>query len=178
MKYIYENKINNAIVIEDDAVIDFSRLNELDDVKGFAYIGGRFQSPILKNDNVFQKEFNKEIFSTKKIHTINPEEFIIIGAHGLYFEQVAHNEARVRIGHVKQVLAIRFGWIETVCVHHAWRAISEGDFQIAIVFDLRLEAIFEAKRWRHEAPAATLSDGVSIQDQFLERFVEFQGTRD
>jgi GR25 family glycosyltransferase involved in LPS biosynthesis len=86
MKYIYENKINNAIVIEDDAVIDFSRLNELDDVKGFCYIGGRFQSPILKNDNVFQKEFNKEKFLTQKLNTINPEEFIIIGAHGLYFE--------------------------------------------------------------------------------------------
>jgi len=86
MEYIFENKINNAIVIEDDAVIDFSRLNELDDVKGFAYIGGRFQSPILKNDNVFQKEFNKEKFLTQKLNTINPEEYIIIGAHGLYFE--------------------------------------------------------------------------------------------
>ena len=86
MKHIIENKLNNVIVIEDDAVIDFSRLDELDDVKGFCYIGGRFQAPILKNDRLFQKEFNKEKFLTKKIHTINPEEFIIIGAHGLYFE--------------------------------------------------------------------------------------------
>lgn len=87
MKYIYENKINNVIVIEDDALIDFSRLNELDDVKGFCYVGGRFQSPILKNDKVFQKEFNKEIFLTQKLNTINPEEFIITGGHGYYFEK-------------------------------------------------------------------------------------------
>ena len=86
MKYIYENKLNNCIVIEDDALIDFNRLDELKDVKGFSYIGGRFQAPILKNDNLFQKEFNKEIFSTQKLNKINPNEFIIIGAHGYYFE--------------------------------------------------------------------------------------------
>jgi GR25 family glycosyltransferase involved in LPS biosynthesis len=85
MKYIYENKVNNAIVIEDDAIIDFSRLSELDDVKGFCYIGGRLQATILKNDKVFQKEFNKDTFSTQKINKINPYEFIITGAHGLYF---------------------------------------------------------------------------------------------
>ena len=87
MKHIYENKINNAIVIEDDALIDFSRLKELDDIKGFAYIGGRFQSPILTKDRVFQKEFNKEIFSTQKLNIINPEEFIITAGHGYYFEK-------------------------------------------------------------------------------------------
>ena len=86
MKYIFENKINNVIVIEDDALIDFNRLHELDDVKGFCYVGGRFQSPILKYDNVFQKEFNKEIFLTQKLNKINPEEYIITGGHGYYFE--------------------------------------------------------------------------------------------
>ena len=86
MKYIYENQINNCIVIEDDALIDFDRLDELKDIKGFCYIGGRLQAPILKNDKVFQKEFNKEIFSTQKLNKINPQEFVIVGAHGLYFE--------------------------------------------------------------------------------------------
>ena len=86
MKYIYENKINNAIVIEDDALIDFSRLDELDDIKGFCYIGGRFQSPILTKDRLFQKEFNKEIFLTQKLNIIIPQEFIITAGHGYYFE--------------------------------------------------------------------------------------------
>ena len=86
MKHIYENKINNCIVIEDDALIDFNRLEELKEIKGFSYIGGRFQATILKNDNVFQKQFNKETYLTQKINKINPEEFIIIGCHGYYFE--------------------------------------------------------------------------------------------
>lgn len=85
MKYIYENKLNNCIVIEDDALIDFERLDELKDINQFCYIGGRFQAPLLKNDNVFQKQFSKETFLTQKINKINPKEFIIIGAHGYYF---------------------------------------------------------------------------------------------
>ena len=86
MKYIYENNINNCIVIEDDALIDFKRINELKDIKDFCYIGGRLQAPILKKDKVFQEEFNKEIFSNQKLNKINPNEFVIVGGHGLFYE--------------------------------------------------------------------------------------------
>jgi len=83
MKHIYENKINNAIIIEDDALIDFNRLEELDDITDFTYIGGRLQATILKNDKVFQKEYNKESILSG-INKINTETYIITGCHGMY----------------------------------------------------------------------------------------------
>ena len=86
MRHIISNKLDNVIVIEDDALIDFERLNELDDVKGFCYIGGGFQSTILKNDKSFQKEIIKETYYTQKIHKIDTEKYIITGGHGYYFD--------------------------------------------------------------------------------------------
>jgi hypothetical protein len=85
MKYIIENKLNHVIVIEDDAIIDFSRLHELDDIKGFCYIGGRLQATKLKDDNVFQSQIKKTL-ELKKLNKIDTDKYIITGAHGLYFE--------------------------------------------------------------------------------------------
>ena len=41
MEKIRKDKINNAIIIEDDALLDFNRLDELDEVDEFCYLGGR-----------------------------------------------------------------------------------------------------------------------------------------
>lgn len=86
MKYIYENQLNNVIVIEDDALLDFTRLYELDDVKGFCYCGGRIQATVLKNDKELQKNINKDMFLKEKLNFIDTESFIITGCHGMYFE--------------------------------------------------------------------------------------------
>ena len=85
MKYIIENELNNVIVIEDDAIIDFSRLDELDDIKGFCYIGGRLQATKLKDDKVFQSQIKKTL-EFKKLNKIDTDKYIITGAHGLYFD--------------------------------------------------------------------------------------------
>lgn len=85
MKYIYENKLNHVIVIEDDAIIDFSRLDELDDIKGFCFIGGRLQATKLKDDNVFQSQIKKTL-ELKKLNKIDTDKYIVTGAHGLYFD--------------------------------------------------------------------------------------------
>jgi GR25 family glycosyltransferase involved in LPS biosynthesis len=53
LKHIYDNKIDNAIIIEDDAVLNFDRLNELDDIKEFCYIGGMFFPPLIKDKKDF-----------------------------------------------------------------------------------------------------------------------------
>ena len=84
MKHIYENKIENAIIIEDDALIDFDRLHELDNLTDFTYIGGRLQATVLKNDKLFQKEYNKESILSG-INKIDTTKYIISGAHGCYF---------------------------------------------------------------------------------------------
>ena len=79
LKYIYDNKIDNAIIIEDDAIINFDRLNELDDIDEICYIGGMFFPPLLKDKN----KFIKPTFD-KGLHTIDPDKFVIHNAHGYY----------------------------------------------------------------------------------------------
>ena len=49
MEYIRDNKINNAIIIEDDALIDFNRLEELDKVEGFCFLGGAIYSFLYRS---------------------------------------------------------------------------------------------------------------------------------
>tara|TARA_B100001094_G_scaffold332259_1_gene403568 strand:- start:1597 stop:2247 length:651 start_codon:yes stop_codon:yes gene_type:complete len=79
--HLIENKINNAIVIEDDTLIDFDRLEELDDVKGFCYVGGWMRAPILtKQDNFIKPTFEKGL------HTIDTNKFVITSAMGYYYE--------------------------------------------------------------------------------------------
>tara|TARA_R110002167_G_scaffold83788_1_gene228103 strand:- start:450 stop:1103 length:654 start_codon:yes stop_codon:yes gene_type:complete len=80
MKHIQEYKINNAIVIEDDALIDFNRLSELDDIKEFCYIGGWMRGPVLTK----QKEWIKPIFN-KGVHKIDTAKFVVSNCHGYYF---------------------------------------------------------------------------------------------
>lgn len=80
MKYIIKHKLNDVIVIEDDAIIDFDRLEILKDVNEFCYVGGRFQSPVLK------RKLDREKCSSKEgINTIDTNHFTITGGHGYYF---------------------------------------------------------------------------------------------
>jgi len=82
MKHIRDNKINNAIIIEDDALIDFNRLEELDEVEGFCFIGGRFihHKDITKK---MEKEKIREIL-LPGINIIDTSMFNIMNAHGYY----------------------------------------------------------------------------------------------
>ncbi len=84
LKHIYDNKIDNAIIIEDDAVINFDRLNELDDIDEVCYIGGMMFPPVLKDKH----KFIKPIFD-KGMHEIDTEKFVIHNAHGYYIPK--HN---------------------------------------------------------------------------------------
>jgi len=85
LKHIYEHKINNAIIIEDDTVIDFDKLfhyglySFLNDV---CYIGGDFQPCKLKD----QKTFIKPVFDTESLslRKIDNQSFLISGAFGIF----------------------------------------------------------------------------------------------
>ena len=77
LKHIYENKINNVLIIEDDTVVDFDRLSELKDIKEFCYLGGRFQGKTLKH-----KPHTGLLF--EGVNTITPFTFTITGGHAYY----------------------------------------------------------------------------------------------
>lgn len=81
MRHIIKEKLNNVIVLEDDALLDFDRVIELENVKDFCYIGGRFQSPILKN-----KLDRDTILCHQGLNFINTERYIITGGHSYYFD--------------------------------------------------------------------------------------------
>jgi GR25 family glycosyltransferase involved in LPS biosynthesis len=77
LRHIYENKINDAIILEDDVDIDFDRLDILKDVNEFCYLGGHFQGRTLKH-----KAHTGFLF--EGVNTITPHTFTIAGAYGYY----------------------------------------------------------------------------------------------
>lgn len=95
LKKIIDDKLNKVIVIEDDAVIDFSRIDELNNCIDFTFIGGEINPPkFTKEFTNFNKHNIKHINGLNKI---KPEEFIILGTHGYYIptyevaEKILHN---------------------------------------------------------------------------------------
>ncbi len=77
LRHIYENQIDDVLILEDDTVIDFDRLSELKDIKEFCYLGGRFQGSSLKH-----KPHTGILFDG--LNTINPSTFTITGGHAYY----------------------------------------------------------------------------------------------
>jgi len=77
LEHIYENKIDNVIILEDDVDIDFDRLDILKDVKEFCYLGGHFQGKNLKH-----KAYTGILF--EGVNTITPFTHTIAGAYGYY----------------------------------------------------------------------------------------------
>jgi GR25 family glycosyltransferase involved in LPS biosynthesis len=83
MKHIIDNNINKSIILEDDSILDISRLEELNNINDFCYIGGRFQPPKLSD----KLNIDKSLF-IKGLNTIDPNIFTITGSHGYYFPNV------------------------------------------------------------------------------------------
>ena len=79
LEYIYKNKIDDVLIIEDDTIVDFDRLSEIKDIKNFCYLGGRFQSPTLK------KKLCRQNISVKNgLNKIDTNHFTITGGHAYY----------------------------------------------------------------------------------------------
>lgn len=78
LKIIQEN-LKDVIIIEDDAIFDFSRLNELKDLKEFTYLGGEITSKLMKNMKQFEKEDKQQLISELNvgINKIDPKIFKI-----------------------------------------------------------------------------------------------------
>ena len=88
IKKIVKNKINQALVIEDDAVVDFTKLKKINLNKlpqdSIIYFGGTLHPPDTFKNKTWSHA--KTIRNFKKgINKINPEKFRILGGHGYYF---------------------------------------------------------------------------------------------
>ena len=88
LKHIYDNKIHDAIIIEDDAVVNFDQLDfcPLDRISpnDILYIGGMFHPPILKNLKTFIPPVIDCEEGFRKVINIEPDKFLITNAHGIY----------------------------------------------------------------------------------------------
>ena len=79
LKHIRDNKLDDCIIIEDDTLLDFSRIDELKNVNDICYIGGQIKSLKLKDHKTFIKPEIKHGFQT-----IDIEKYRISGAFGYY----------------------------------------------------------------------------------------------
>lgn len=85
MRYIINNKLNNILVIEDDSIVDFDKLNELNINElpnELIYFGGIIRGNTLNNEfdynNIIQNINNK-------INKIEITKFKIGATHGLFY---------------------------------------------------------------------------------------------
>ena len=88
IKKIVKEKINQALVIEDDAIIDFKELKKIDlnqlPQDSIIYFGGTLHPPdTFKNKKWKHEETIKDF--KKGINEIDTTKFRILGGHGYYF---------------------------------------------------------------------------------------------
>jgi GR25 family glycosyltransferase involved in LPS biosynthesis len=85
MEYIVENKLNEILIIEDDAVIDFKLLNKinLDELQQdkMTYFGGIIRGLTLKKDFNYERVV-EDIF--EGLNTIDTSKYKIGATHGYY----------------------------------------------------------------------------------------------
>tara|TARA_R110000803_G_scaffold3204_5_gene10816 strand:- start:4296 stop:4955 length:660 start_codon:yes stop_codon:yes gene_type:complete len=77
LKKIIQEDLKNIVILEDDCIIeDFDRLDELEDVNEFCYIGGQINAPLMKDFKKFEdiKDSIRDNFS-KGLNVIDPKEF-------------------------------------------------------------------------------------------------------
>jgi len=88
IKKIVKQKINQALVIEDDAVIDFNILKKINLNKlpqdSIIYFGGTLHPPDTFKNKTWSHDQTIKSFK-KGINKIDPKKFRILGGHGYYF---------------------------------------------------------------------------------------------
>lgn len=92
LRHIIDNKIDNAIVLEDDTLLDFTKLELLKDVDEICYIGGQIKALTFTT-----KDFEKPTNLIEGINTIDKEKYKISGAFGYYIPH--HKQAEILLSH-------------------------------------------------------------------------------
>ncbi len=96
IKEIADNKVDKALVVEDDSVIDFERLKRMNLDKlpqdSLIYFGGVLHPPTSFKDKKWKYENAKKNFKNG-INVIEPAKYRIFGGFGYYFPkwEIAHN---------------------------------------------------------------------------------------
>ena len=88
IKKIVKDKINQALIIEDDAIVDFEKLRKINLDKlpqdSIIYFGGSFLPPdTFKNKTWKHSDAIKGL--KKGINVIDSKKYRILGGHGYYF---------------------------------------------------------------------------------------------
>jgi GR25 family glycosyltransferase involved in LPS biosynthesis len=100
IKKIVKNKIDQALIIEDDAIIDFKLLKKINLDKlpqdSIIYFGGSLHPPDTFKNKTWSHEKTIKTFK-KGINKIDPEKFRILGGHGYYFPKWEHAKQLIDI---------------------------------------------------------------------------------
>jgi len=86
LKIIIEEDLKETIILEDDAVLDFSRIEELKGINEFCYIGGDIVALTLNKYNEFRKTKKEDIRQSLNtgLNTIDIENWRLAHACGYY----------------------------------------------------------------------------------------------
>ena len=86
LKIIIEEDLKETIILEDDAILDFSRIEELKGINEFCYIGGDIVALTLNKYNEFRKTKKEDIRKSLQtgINTIDIENWRLAHCCGYY----------------------------------------------------------------------------------------------
>jgi len=85
LKHIVKNKLDKIIIIEDDAILDFDRLDELKEMKEFCYLGGQLNTVKVTDYGKLDKlSVIDNFIKDKNFQQIKPKEFRITHCCGYY----------------------------------------------------------------------------------------------
>lgn len=87
LQKIANEDLKNVVILEDDAVLDFDRLNILDEIDEMCFVGGKLEPPILSNSTAaWRKNQRQQLRDNFKsgINLIDPAHFTIWCAHGYF----------------------------------------------------------------------------------------------
>jgi len=88
IKKIVKQKLNQTLILEDDAIVDFKTLHKLNLNKlpqdSITYFGGTLHPPDTFNNKTWKHDTIIKSFK-KGINRIDPDKYRILGGHGYYF---------------------------------------------------------------------------------------------
>ncbi len=86
LQKIIDEDLKRTIIIEDDAIVDFDRLDECNYLNEFTYIGGDITSLTLDKSNTFRKELKEDVRKSLKegINIIDKKSWRIAQTCGYY----------------------------------------------------------------------------------------------
>ncbi len=84
LKQIVKNKENKCIILEDDVVLNFDRLDEIKRMKEFCYLGGQLNTLKVSEYGKLDKSSVRKTFTTDNIQTIDTSKYRIVHNLGYY----------------------------------------------------------------------------------------------